>query len=1652
MRVRTAVVCLLLHFTFCTFFCVAQTRFGNEWINLQQTYFKIPIAQKGIYRITTTDLQKAGFPVGTVNANAVQLFFRGEEQAIFVQGEADNRFDDGDFLEFYGEGNDGTQDSLLYIPHSAQPHKIYNLYSDTTAYFLTWRLDGQVGKRMDFYQESNTNNLVSETFHREDLLISNIASYNYVGMSEGLMYPLGASGGAQHSFYDYGEGWTGPEIGINKINQRRIELENPVRTAFKPQLELHLMGRDHRQHFIEIKVGSSINANRLIDTVRFSYQNAFLLKHEIAFTDVSLDSNRISIATTSRGGLSPQAEDVYSVTYYRLRYPQRFDLLNKTQKYFYLNANTITKSYLEIPNATSDFRLFDISDKNNVRRVGATVENKILKAIVRGTNTEKTIFASRQPLVVPSIQRVTFRNIDPIKPNYLIVTHRSLAEAAKQFGGYRASIAGGKYDTLTVEMDLLVNQFNYGEFSPLAVRRFMQFMAEKGNPRFLFIIGRTQQIDFNRSNPNLKNVDMVPTFGWPGSDNMYAHGLKGQPALVTGVPTGRLWTDSPQTVLNYLEKVREHESTSMNALWRKNIMHLSGGISSFEQGQFLRIMDGFKQKAQRQFLGAKVTTITKKTDEAVEYVGIANEVNEGAGIITLFGHSSLDVTDIDIGFVSTDVLGYRNKGRYPLVFANGCIVGNFTFGYANTFPIDWIGAKERGAILFLAHSNLAYVYSLRDFADTFYDTMLGDSSNFNRPFGEIHQKVIKKTLAKYPNDPIYQADAQQMSLQGDPAVILFPTKQPDYALNSQGIAVKGKNGAAIDPLSDSLEVQLVVANFGLYRNETLPVRLTRTTRDGATTIYEAAFPSVAYQDTLRFRVPNDRSQSGLNRFEVLIDPKATLTETSKTNNIASIEVTVPAAGAYPLLPAEYAVVSTVENNQPTVQLLVQQIDNTTRNYAFELDTTARFDSPFKRTQSVMSALLPTWKVPLLSRDSTTYYWRVRYADRAASSDNVWTESSFTYIQNGGEGWTQRQTPQYAKATPLAINLSLTAQPSWTYQPLSTPIKAVVAGGSVGAFNQGYKLSQLSINDILFVVNGNCTTFDAVDRYNPGTNLALTALHRDNLQAYSVMPSLNCGNPPYAMNTLRQRDIVDNQLFSRWVDAVPDGDWVVIMTLNNVRFDLWPASEKAKLKTLGLTDTQLAQVQSPYFLVVQKGARQPAAELKPDPNDIAPSLCTVTLDDFTLKSATGKGEIISSLIGPANGWQSAVIRQSNGGEGKKSAIDVIGVDLKGSTSVLLENQPLGNIDLKNIDAQRFPFLRLRVHLTNEDVNLPDPAQLRNWLVSYTPVAEGSATANLNGVIERQEGELFTVNVAFKNISGVAFKDSVVVQQTLFGNNGAPQVNERIFGRLAPNQEIGYNITLPTLGRGGDNRLLVNFNPRRQPEQNYANNTINLPFTVIADRLPPTLDVAFDGQSIKDGEIVSANPVIRVQLKDENRFLFKRDTTGIDLYLQKPNQTNFQRIAFDGALLKFTPADNQNIVRIEYRPNTLPDGIYTLRLQGADASNNRTGIYQITFRVINEQRMIAVEANPNPFNDLLKIVFIVSGKEAPSEASIILSDISGKVIKTVSLPPRVGVNEWIWGNAADVSAGMYFYRVSVKKGGQELPLDEGVKTSGKIVCFK
>ncbi|MCU0353041.1 MAG: hypothetical protein MUD08_04765, partial [Cytophagales bacterium] len=72
--------------------------YGNEWINFAQQYYKIPVVQRGIYRLTFQDLQRAGVPIATVDPRRIQIFHRGEEQAIVVAGEADAFFNEADYV------------------------------------------------------------------------------------------------------------------------------------------------------------------------------------------------------------------------------------------------------------------------------------------------------------------------------------------------------------------------------------------------------------------------------------------------------------------------------------------------------------------------------------------------------------------------------------------------------------------------------------------------------------------------------------------------------------------------------------------------------------------------------------------------------------------------------------------------------------------------------------------------------------------------------------------------------------------------------------------------------------------------------------------------------------------------------------------------------------------------------------------------------------------------------------------------------------------------------------------------------------------------------------------------------------------------------------------------------------------------------------------------------------------------------------------------------------------------------------------------------------------------------------------------------------------------------------------------------------------
>ena len=110
----------------------------NDWINYDQNYFKFPIAEDGIYRIDFQQLVNAGVNVSSLDPRNFQIFAKGEEIPIYIQGESDGSFDSNDFIEFYGEKNTGWYDHVLFSDSAHVLNPYISMFTDTLYHFLTW--------------------------------------------------------------------------------------------------------------------------------------------------------------------------------------------------------------------------------------------------------------------------------------------------------------------------------------------------------------------------------------------------------------------------------------------------------------------------------------------------------------------------------------------------------------------------------------------------------------------------------------------------------------------------------------------------------------------------------------------------------------------------------------------------------------------------------------------------------------------------------------------------------------------------------------------------------------------------------------------------------------------------------------------------------------------------------------------------------------------------------------------------------------------------------------------------------------------------------------------------------------------------------------------------------------------------------------------------------------------------------------------------------------------------------------------------------------------------------------------------------------------------------------------------------------------------
>ena len=855
---------LLIWLLVSTFAASAQNQFGNEWIRPSQKYLKFSVNKAGVYRVSYQDIKAADASFVLTNPTTWQLFFRGREIAIRVVGEKDGVFDAPDYVEFYGEGNDGSQDSLLYRPQK-RLHPYQTLYTDVAAYFLT-SAPASAGKRMPELNNS-AQGLTPEKFHLEETLQAFTSQWTFNNLTETEPF-------IQQSYFEPGEGWSGSIMTQDSTPTVPFKLSGRVVTDWPITLSGMVNGRDNAIHQVKIFLNSATTPITTLAFTAFtpqSFQNVInpdILQNE----QLALNFRSVKYALTSN----------YSITYMKLSYPQALDMAGLTSKVFHVVPNTGKTALLAIKNVPTGSVAYDITDKTNCRYLTAQTADTQTNVVVSEADRNRAVFVTNQTAQPLAIKAVRFAAAFPKSIDYTIVTHASLRQSAATYAAYRASDQGGHYTPLIVEADSLYDEFNYGERSPLALRRFADYMRVNTGIKHLLLMGRANSFPYT---VKTTKDDLVPTIGYPGSDLLLTAGLGTYSINTPAIPVGRLNVTTNEQVLGYLEKVKQIESSTANGIWRKHIIHISGGKTKEEAQSLRSAMDGFGNIFTNGLLGGQISTFGKSQFvQEVEKINIAPLVNDGVSLITFFGHAGPSITDMNFGFATPVENGFRNT-NYPLMVFNGCGVGEI-FSKYNTLSTDWLLAPQKGAGLVLAHSYYSYEQSTAWYLSRLYTMMFTSATTLGMPFGQLQQQ-LNQALDKEVLGPYETSVTLEMVLQGDPAVSIYPLPNPDFSFDQKGIYIQSNVGGGALKSSDSIRVVMPLANLGKYvSGQSVSVSLKKTTPKGATSI-PLRFTSFRYRDTLVYTIPRE---ADLQKIEVIIDPDKQIVELDKTNNTAALNI------------------------------------------------------------------------------------------------------------------------------------------------------------------------------------------------------------------------------------------------------------------------------------------------------------------------------------------------------------------------------------------------------------------------------------------------------------------------------------------------------------------------------------------------------------------------------------------------------------------------------------------------------------------------------------------------------------------------------------------------------------------------------------------
>jgi hypothetical protein len=1663
---------------------------NGYWYNSNKNYFKLYLKEKGVYRVSYSELISSGVSLGPNTAiDKLELFNSGMSVPLdLVDANNDSLFNGNDYIQFVG------------FPPPSSPYSYFNIYNLSNVYWFSYESDSTANlyNIKDGYPTSWVHSYLSSpyTIHSE---------------VDTIYERLGHANNDQRDYWFWGT-TSGTDGTLTRLFNGHFEPLDDLTSdtvTIKVTVNMHGMTTStcNPDHNAKIYLTSQFIGEHTWDG-----QEATTFETIVDLNEINIyPSNDLQVKAL--GDICGETKsDEIRVNWFEIEYPRNH------------RAQINNFSFISRPNVYGQtrFRVFNFQ-RNNMKIYVPQLNELIVNPFITGDQFHNVAFQDNvferteyfcvsddffmQVDSIVQDQSSTLRDISN-GADYIIINHSKFSGIADQLANFRTNNFPDENITnpriLLTNVQQIYDEFSFGLLDPYALQSFLKYTFEKWQepaPSYVVLIG-DMSYDYREliegSRPNF--IPSVPfhaaPYGQAASDNLIVS-VAGND-LAPDMAIGRLSAETIEEANILLDKIINYPDDDSKK-WKQNALLISSGLNLQDETTFgFNDANLFLDDAYLVPNGISSTKVFRYPHKPRhqpfqgEGLAIRQGFDNGAVVANYYGHGG--GLQWDLVFTNDDIYQLENGGRLPFISSVTCYTAHFD--NQDVFGEIFNKLEGKGSIGFYGSSGLTY-------------WGIGKAINaelFNEIF-EQKDYIIGRAILISKNQlnfgGLYGQQLALLTYLGDPALKLSIPDKPDFEILSSDIS--------IDPqvilVDSNAKIKVKLKNYGIvFPGDSVVVQIFATSIDTSYTLDEIKVGSFGETDSILVNwVP---AKKDLYELTVRINTVEVIPEMDHTDNQASIFVAVFDLGE----PSIVEPINGFVSADSTVNFLF--VDDgfyifKDLRYLIQIDTSITFEYPLVESSYITpQGGLLQWDSPALPEG--TYFWRARIIIEGDST--VWNSPRILtvdhnsnkagyYIKEKSLGSLQLNNVYYSDSLqglilntdplpPRTTNNTFIEYLEFSLPPDLGGLTTITTDGTyiyfshitfyhIGELAKIYKLGTgfngtIKGENYGYIPNIEVPIWHQIFYYpdNDGGHIyvatgdpyRLLKIHPETGDTSSVfipdgmLHSLDSkvhtgafyvtSNGRYVYNIAYINELEEYKYTIRifdplngWArvqdDIIPAGESYPVFTnffvTDNYLFP-YERYDEGYIRRINLNNGAFEE-QWHSFIPLQGfyawtydwiNDRVYASVFVGNNQPTKVAVFRGTYRD-------ANGSILSHQIGPSAQWNNLeYVLDDIGSAGTYQSY------LKGfnkNTSLwenLIEN-PAAQLDLSSIKANEYPYLQLKFTLVDTSFGTTEPIKVKSMNISYNAPPEIMITKDNilfspDTILQGFDTELKSRILNIGNTQAKEIKLDYYLNAEIDSSGDSSFISRSI---TVPGKEyLDIFDTLSTSSILFNNavKIVVEY-----PDIEYFtfNNISENSFFVARDSIKPTFAVTFDGQEIINGDIVSAKPDVMITLEDNSPL---------------PLDTSFFTIVYDGVPLYFaqpelnyeyTPYPNSK-AQINWLPD-LNDGEHTLEILAKDASGNffDSTSSRSTFSVFNEFDLIRVFNYPNPFTNDTHFTFELRGSELPDRVNIKVYTIAGRLIWDYEVPASdmtPGFNRIHWNgkdqDGDDIANGVYLYKVNAK----------------------